>query len=244
MAARNALSRCVARDACRVGAIRRCASAFGDALELAPVLEHRLFARGLAAREPRLGVGKRRSEPVALRRGALGGGGGGAFGVGETNLERREPGLQRGDLAAPLLGERLAVVELRFGATALHVNVGQDALDRAELAAQFVGFPSRRFEIADARRRRLLQRDEAHELPSDLDFPRRGRLFGGAQPPFEPDDLDRVLGAQRVSVGDRLRFARAARAGGRALPRAGGRDARPPAPRPTPTASRLGTRRR
>ncbi len=113
----------------------------------------------------------------------------------------------RGDLAAPLLGERLAVVEPRFGATALQVKFGQDALGRAELAAQFVGFPSRRFEIADARRRRLLQRDEAQELPSDLDFARRGRLFGGAQPPFEPDDLDRVLGAQRVAVGDRLRFA-------------------------------------
>ena len=38
-------------------------------------------------------------------------------------------------------------------------------------------------------------------------LPRRDRLFGGAQPPFEPNDLDRVLGAQRVAVGDRLRFA-------------------------------------
>ena len=53
--------RLVAIGARRRLGVRGCAAAFGDALELAPVLEHRLFARGLAAREPRLGVGQRRS---------------------------------------------------------------------------------------------------------------------------------------------------------------------------------------
>ena len=54
---------------------------------------------------------------------------------------------------------------------------------------------------------RFFEHDDAGELAAELGPPRRDIVFGGGEAPLETMDVERVLGAQRVAIGDRLRFA-------------------------------------
>ena len=119
-----------------------------DAGELAATFEHRLFSRRLAAGQPRLRVGQRRLEPVALASRALGVGFGRPLDIGQTQLERIAAHLQRCNFGALFLGQRFAVAELLFDPPALIVDIRERKLNRAKLAAQRVGVAPRRFKIA------------------------------------------------------------------------------------------------
>ena len=83
----------------------------------------------------------------------------------------------------------------------------------AELAAQFARFAFQRAELVALRAdlgRALdgdfLQSDNSARLPADFDLPPRGDLLDRAQALLQTKLIDRVLCAQRVALGDRLRF--------------------------------------